>query len=253
MISPEELASVEAMANEAVWRNLPLKCWYPSREELPDVVYRSKRPLDWPVRIVQVPGFDSCACCGVHTAMTGEVGIIKIVSWMKFHQGIRLQMVCGNRAYRYLTAVLEQNRLVSQTFSAKMLETADAAGKMAEALAAEKFRSNGLEKRIFDTLARQYEGQGFVLHFEENLTGGSLRDLADKIAQVCHGTAAVFSGNDKNGYNYCLASRTENLSGLNKQMTQALQGRGGGKPNFQQGSVKATNREIVDFFQKNNG
>lgn len=142
-IPTEDLADIEREANEAVWRNLPVKCWYPGPEELPTVSYRTKKALPWPVRIVEIPGYDSCACCGVHVAMTGEVGLIKIVSCIKFHQGVRMEIVCGSAAYRYLAAVWEQNRQVSQAFSAKMLETGGAAVKMNEALAAEKYRAAG--------------------------------------------------------------------------------------------------------------
>ena len=85
-VPAEALETVEQQANRAVYENLPVQCWYPSPEELPAIPYRSKRQLPWPVRIVQIPGFDICACCGVHTAYTGEVGIIKILSCIKFHQ-----------------------------------------------------------------------------------------------------------------------------------------------------------------------
>ena len=70
VIAPEELPAIELQANEAVWKNLPVRCWVPSPEELPGVTYRTKRALPWPVRIVEVPGYDSCACCGTHTAFT---------------------------------------------------------------------------------------------------------------------------------------------------------------------------------------
>ena len=37
-VVPEEaLEEIEAQANEAIWANLPIRCWYPSREELPKV------------------------------------------------------------------------------------------------------------------------------------------------------------------------------------------------------------------------
>ena len=62
------------------------------------------------------------------------------------------------------------------------------------------------------------------------------------------GMAAVFSGSDEVGYAYCLATRDGDLRQLGKEMTGALNGRGGGKPNFQQGSVKATKSEIEAFF-----
>ena len=80
VIPAEELASIEAEANSAVWSNLTVKCWYPSEEELPSVFYRTKRALPWPVRIVEIPGWDSCACCGIHVGATGEVGLLKIFS-----------------------------------------------------------------------------------------------------------------------------------------------------------------------------
>ena len=249
-ISPEALAELEAKANAAIWANIPLKCWIPSPEELETVVYRTKRSLPWPVRIVQVPGFDSCACCGIHVGSTGEVGVIKILSCVKFHGGVRLEMVCGGRAYRYLCAVFDQNRQVSQAFSAKILETADAARKIKDALAAEKFRGAELQKQVFAGIARSYSGQQNVLHFASELEPGQVRLLADAIAAECTGYAAVFSETDT-GCSYCLASRTEDLRPLGKALTAALNGRGGGKPEFQQGSVRAAKEEIVAFFGKN--
>ena len=66
VIPPEDLPEIEAEVNRAVWENIPIRCWYPSPEELPNVFYRTKKALPWPVRIVEVPGYDSCACCGVH-------------------------------------------------------------------------------------------------------------------------------------------------------------------------------------------
>ena len=249
-IPPEMLAQIEKEANEAVWADLPVKCWVPDPEELKNVTYRSKRELPWPVRIVQIPGFDSCACCGVHTVTTGSVGIIKVISCVKFHQGVRLEMVCGRRAYEYLAAAFEENRKVSQAFSAKLLETGAAALKVKEQLAAEKFRAAGLEKQVFAQIAESYANQKDVVHFADGLQPAAVRELAEKISAVCEGFAAVFSGTDSEGYSYCLASRTEDLRGLNKALTEALCGRGGGKPQFQQGSVRATKAEIEEFFAK---
>ena len=248
MITPEQLAEAEKEANEAIWQNLPVRCWIPAEEELPRVSYRTKRQLPWPVRIVEVPGFDRCACCGVHVGATGEIGLIKILSCVKFHQGMRLELVCGGRALRYLTAVFDQNRQVSQIFSAKMLETADAARKAQEALAAEKYRASGLEKTVFGYVAESYGKQGNVLHFTSGLTGGGLRELAQAIAGKCGGWAAVFSGEDGAGYSFCLISEAADLRPLGKALIQSLNGRGGGKPGAQQGSVNATRQQIEGFF-----
>ena len=243
----EEVLELERKANEAVWANLPIRSWYPSPEELPAVGYRTKKDLPWPVRIVEVPGFDKCACCGVHVGHTGEIGIIKVLSVAKFHQGVRIQMVCGGRAYEHLVKAYEQNRQVSQAFSAKVLETGAAAARMNEALNAEKFRANGLEKQLFAQIAESYVNCGDVLLFRPDLTGVGIRDLAEAIATVSGGTTAVFSGVDGN-YNVALVNKSGDVKDLGSAMNKALNGRGGGKSGFFQGSVKATEAEIRQFF-----
>ena len=58
VVPPEDLPDIEQEANHAVWQNLAVSCTYPSPEELETIAYRSKKALPWPVRIVQVPGFD---------------------------------------------------------------------------------------------------------------------------------------------------------------------------------------------------
>ena len=249
VIPPEDLPAIEMEANEALWKNLTVKCWYPAEEELPNVFYRTKKSLPWPVRIVQVPGYDSCACCGVHVSQTGEVGLVKLVSIMSFRGGSRMEMACGKRALNILNHAFDQNRQVSQAFSAKITETGAAARKMNEALAAEKYRSAGLQKQIFQSVAESYVNHNDVLHFETGLESGQIRELADAIADRCDGFAAVFSGRDDAGYSYCLVTRQGDLREFGKAMTSALSGRGGGKPNFQQGRVGATEAEIRNFFQ----
>ena len=153
-------------------------------------------------------------------------------------------MACGKRALALLCAVFDENRKVSQAFSAKILETGEAARKMNDALAAEKQRAAALMGTLFDTVAAGYAGKANVLHFEDGLEPVQVRLLADKIAGTITGWCAVFSGGC-----YCLATRQGDLRGLNQAMTAALGGRGGGKPNFQQGSVKCTKADIEAFFR----
>ncbi len=247
-ITPEQLSEIEKKANEAVWANLPIDSFYPSQADLPNTFYRTKKQLPWPVRLVQIPGVDTCACCGVHTANTGEIGLIKILSCVKFHQGVRIELVCGNRAYAHMARIFEENRTVSQLLSVPMETTGQGAQKLREALAAEKFRANQLQTRLFAAIAHRYAGQAQVIHFEEGLDSTQVRQLADKLVAVVADFCAVFSETD-NSVAYCLATRDGDLRQLNKDLTVTFHGRGGGKPNFQQGSLKATREEILAFFR----
>ena len=246
-IPAEALEELEAEANAVIWDDRPVKCWYPSPEELPGVPYRSKKALPWPVRIVEVPGADICACCGTHVATTGQVGLVKIFSCVKFHEGVRLEIACGKRALTQLSRVYEQNRQVSQAFSAKVLETGAAAQRALEALAAEKLRANTLQSQLFDRIAGDYVNQKNVLHFAPPLEGGQLRELAEKISARCEGYCAVFSEKE-GGFSYCLAQPGGDLRQLCKELNTCLNGRGGGKPPFQQGTVQATRADIEKFF-----
>ena len=250
VIPAEDLPGLEAEVNAAIWQNLPVRCWIPSPEELPNVFYRTKRELPWPVRIVEVPGIDSCACCGIHVARTGEVGLVKLFSAMGFRGGTRMEMACGKRALDMLNTAFDQNKQVSHAFSAQWMETGAAARRMNETLEQEKFRFAQLQKKILLDTAKSYVNCGDVLHFAEDLEPVMVRELADAIAEVCGGRAAVFSGADGTGYNYALVTRQGDLRSFGKEMTQALNGRGGGKPNFQQGKVSAVKEEIRVFFEK---
>lgn len=246
-IPPEDLPAIQQEVNTALWQNLPLLCWYPSPQELPNIPYRCKRALPWPVRIVQIPGIDSCACCGVHVAATGEIGLVMLLSCVKFHEGVRIEMVCGERAMALLNRVYEQNRQVSQAFSAKPLETGEAARRMNEQLAAEKFRAVGLQRQVFASIAEKYKGCPHAVHFEADLQPGQVRELAQSIHAVCP-LSVVLSGTDDAGYSICMAGEPEQVKALGGAIAQQLNGRGGGKPGFYQGSVRATKNALVAFF-----
>ncbi|MDO5401602.1 MAG: alanyl-tRNA editing protein [Eubacteriales bacterium] len=249
VIPAGDLPAIEAQANAAVWQDLPVRCWVPGPEELEAVTYRTKRALAWPVRIVEIPGFDTCACCGTHVKRTGEIGLIKLFSVVGFRGGTRMEMACGSRALEILNDAYDQNRLVSQAFSAKFRETAAAAQRMNELVDRQKYRLVQLRRKITAATAAACQGAGDVVLFEEDLDGAALRDLADAVAAACGGRAAVFTGSDEAGYTFCLAARAGDLRPETKALTTAFPGRGGGKPTFQQGSVSAAKAEIEAFFE----
>ena len=70
------VAEVERIANDAVIANVPVNVSFPDAEALEKLVYRSKKALKGDVRIVDVPGCDRCACCGVHVRSTGEICLL---------------------------------------------------------------------------------------------------------------------------------------------------------------------------------
>ena len=159
-------------------------------------------------------------------------------------------MACGKRALDMLNTAYEQNKQVSQAFSAKIGETGLAARRMNEALAAEKFRVSALEKQLFSQIAQGYAGKPLAVHFAKDLTPNSCRELCDAIAEVAK-VAVTLSGSDESGYCLCIFSRTEDAKAMGDAAAKALNGRGGGKKEAFQGRISATQGEIENFFAQN--
>ncbi len=250
ILTLEQLLEVEREVNQRIWLDTPVKCWYPEPEELKEIPYRSKKELTGRVRIVEFPGADICACCGTHVARTGEIGLVKIVSVEKFHSGVRVEMLAGGRAINYLSQIQEQNRLVSQKLSAKVLETAKAVDKLSGELEGLRQQLFAMESAQFAAKAEELRNKGDVLVKLDGLSADGVRRAAIAIQETCGGRAAVFSGDENSGYKYAVGQKDGNLRDWVRELNGALGGRGGGKPGFVQGSVSAKWDEIVAFMSR---
>ena len=250
VLNEEQLQEIEDRVNQKIWENAPVQITYPSESELENIPYRSKKELTGQVRIVEFPGTDICACCGTHVAHTGEIGAVKFLSVVKFRQGVRVEMISGKRVIDYFSKIAKENSKVSVLLSAKPQETSKAVERLQE----ENFRLKGkifdMEAEIFKAEAEKWAGAGSVLIFKKNMESDSVRKLTDAVMQTCCGCCAVFSDNGDGTYKYAMGEKDGNLREFTKEMNQVLNGRGGGKPFFVQGSVSSSEEEIRKFFER---
>ena len=247
-ITWEQALEVERRANAYIWADHPIRIWYPSAEELSALPYRSKKELTGAVRITEFPGADRCACCGIHVSSSGQVGLLKLLSCQKFRDGVRLELLCGQRALDCLAAGWEQARQIGQVLSVKPQSTFAAVSRLQEELLSLKEKAARLEEADFAHVAAQYRGAGSVLHIAEPLDGDGARRLCDAIAKAAGGRCAVFAGQDGD-YRYAVIESGGDLRQFIKDMNTALHGRGGGRDGFAQGSAACTAEEVRTFFQ----
>lgn len=248
-ISWEQALEAERQANDYIYADVPIEITYPSREELKSIDYRSKKELTGQVRIVRFPGADCCACCGTHVLRSGQVGLVKVLSCQKFRDGIRMEILCGQRALEFLSRTWEQNRAVGQRLSVKVFDTAAAVERLEAELNAAKARQAQLEDELFARVAAEQADKGDVILFQPTLRPDGVRKLADAVGRTCGGLAAVFAG-EKRMYQYALIRADgEDISPLVKSLNTALRGRGGGRNGFAQGSVQSDRAEIEAFFK----
>ncbi len=243
-----QMDEIEQRANAVVWANVPTDISCYTEEEAKAVEYRSKKELHGTVRIVTFPGADVCACCGTHVRHTGEIGLIKLLSSERFKGGVRMEMLCGRRAYQYVSEIGRQNQQISVALSAKPFQTAEAVLRLKETEQKTSLRAGRMEAELFALKAKQLTGAGDILLFEEGLSSDSVRRLASAVTETCGGRCIVCSGDDQNGYKYAIGQADGDLRELVKELNDRLHGRGGGKPYFEQGSVAASRREITAFF-----
>ena len=186
-LTQDQVRALEEAANRYIWEDHPVQITYPSPEELAHLEYRSKKAIQGQVRIVSFPGADTCACCGTHVSSSGQVGLVKLLSCQKFRSGVRIELVCGGRAFAHLSQVWEQNHQISNLTSAKLLETASAVERLLAENQALKSRILTLEDAHFAALAQQYQGAGDVVLFEEDLKPDGLRRLTAAVQAACGG------------------------------------------------------------------
>ncbi|MCI7734659.1 MAG: alanine--tRNA ligase-related protein [Dysosmobacter sp.] len=249
-ISWEQALDAERKANEVIWADRAVDIKYPTPAELAALDYRSKKELTGKVRIVTFPEADCCACCGTHVLRAGQVGLIKVLSCQKFREGVRIELICGRRALNYLGAVYDQDRAIGQRLSVKPQDTLAAVERLEAELSAAKVRMADLEESVFDAIARENAGRGDVVLFQPAMKSDSVRKLADAVAHRCGGLAAVFAG-EEGRYAYTLVrSDGGDISAFVKELNKTLNGRGGGRNGFAQGSVQAEVAQIRKFFEQ---
>ena len=249
-ISAEGLREAELAANRIVWQNVPVLITYPTREELARMTYRSKKEIEGQVRIVTIPGADVCACCGTHTAATGAVGQIKILAAENYKGGVRLSIVCGERALLAAQAMRQRQADIGALLSAKPSETAHAVHRVYDEYTALKFAHFGLCSELFDALAAQVAPGADAIRIVPGLDPDGLHRLAARLSEATTGLCAALTPTEK-GTGYCLAQAGGDVRALTKALNTALNGRGGGKPGICQGSCAAAPEQVETFLKEN--
>lgn len=244
-----QLYEVERECNLAVAKNVPVRCEFPDKAALEALDYRSKIELSGDVRIVTVEGYDTCACCAPHVARTGEIGMVKLLSWTRHRGGTRITMVCGMDAWEDDCARCSNLTSISNLLSVKPLEASKAVAKLWKEHEALKAKLTEVNRKLTAQKIRELpDVEGNLVLFEPDLDMLCLRDLINAAVEHCTGIAAGFSGSDGAGYHYILGSKTVDLRANAKEINAALDGKGGGSAEMIQGTANADEAAIRAYF-----
>ena len=238
VLTKEQLKEIEHKANEAVVKNLDIQVLYPSKEELAEIHYRSKIEIEGQVRIVVVPGYDTCACCAPHVKKTGEIGLIKLIGVQNYKGGVRVSMLCGFRAIADYEAKSESTKSISVMLSAKEEEIASEVAKLKEELASQKAKVAEMQSKLLNYKVQDIpKDEPLVILFEQELSGDAPRELVNRLLEKGTKVGVVFAETEVNQYRYVIGSKMMDVRPFSKMLNEKFSGRGGGKPEMVQGSV----------------
>lgn len=248
-LTSDDLKLVEKEANEAIYRNFDTNIFYPSPEELEKLEYRSKKALEGDVRIVNFKDCDTCACCGLHVVKSGEIGIIKITGSQNYKGGTRVTMLAGKQAREDYAVKDSIVHGISNLLSAKPYETKEAVEKLMKERNEIKEQLVAAKKQIFELKRDSVkDDETCAVFFEENMEPFELRLFTEMLLEKVP-SAAVFSGNDEEGYKYAVGSTKTDMSAFIKEANKALGGRGGGRGNIMQGAFTASRDETERYIR----
>lgn len=254
-IGEEDLRRIEWLANEAVVKNLDVEVLYPTKEALAGMEYRSKIEIEGQVRIVVIPGYDTCACCAPHVKKTGEIGLIRLTDSQRYKGGVRVTMLCGFRALEDYRQKSMSVRRISNHLCVKEEDVFAAVERVKGECAQLGQKLVDKQKEIFTYKVKEIDkGEGITCLFEEALEGDGGRSLMNLALEAGVEVCAVFWKSEKDGAcRYCIGSARKDVRDLGKALNMRFQGRGGGKAEMVQGSLMGEEKDIREWMRKESG
>ena len=250
-ITEEEVKKTEECANEIIFNNRPVKCYFlEGEEELKRLNLRKMPDRKGKIRIIEVENFDLSACGGTHCRTTGEVGLIKITKWEKRGEKIRLEFICGWRAWGDYFWKNELIKNISNKLTIKDSELGEAIDRMLE-----EQKEIRKELKEFKEKLQEYEARNLInesslvddgikiikkvfeeKNFQEVMgLGQKMINLDDNVVVLAgiknkgEGAKILFA---------CSGGLNFDMNRLIKEAGKFIEGRGGGTPNFAQAGGK---------------
>lgn len=248
-LTREQIDAIEDEANRVVAANVAVTATIPTAEELAKATYRSKKELDGEVRLVTIDGVDCCACCAPHVARTGEIGLIKLLDFIRYKGGVRIHLLCGDAALADYRLRYAQSAEISAKLSVKQYDLTAAVDRLLVERDGLKLALRAANRRIADIqVAMVAPTDKPVYLIGDDWDTDTLRRVVNGLSQRCGGLCAAYSGND-GVYQYVLGG-TGDIKAAAAGMNEALNGRGGGDYRQCQGRVQATAAQIATYWRE---
>lgn len=249
ILNEDDIAKIEAMANQAIYVNLPIRVSFPDKTELSRIEYRSKIEIQGQVRLVTIPGVDICACCAPHLMSTGQIGLIKIVSMQSYKGGTQLNILCGQRALALLKNEHDILAGLAREYSTSVEQVTDAILTQREEGKKAKEELASLTEAQFLKTIDEMPDTAIPCLFAPSLSPHAMKICYNALTQKYERYCGVFNGDDETGYQFYAGHPALDSMQLAVRIREDLKGKGGGSKEMIQGKLAKKEEEIRLFFQ----
>ena len=243
-LTPEQVAEIESETNRVIAENISIRCYYPNENELKNIDYRCKSELSGNIRIVEIEGVDICACCCPHVKQTGEIGLLKVISSIRYKGGTRLSILCGFRALEYFNSLYAQMGELKSLLSAEQSEVVNTVTLLRNEKDELKNKLIEVNKNLLISEIDNLPTDSPALIFTDEINPKSQREALNYLISKRDNYCGILSGNDKKGYSYLIGSNNLDSVLVQTKLKEGLNAKGGGKKEMIQGFAEASRNEI---------
>lgn len=234
-LTEEEVILLEDTVNDRIRLDAPIRCWFPSEEELASLPLRKKPTVTEHVRIVAMGDFEMVACGGTHPSSTGRIGLVKITGVIPAKGKARVSFVCGGRAFRLFRTYMRSADKAGAALSCPVEKLSKAASELNSRVAEAERKARKFETAEILDLIREKESH-------EDLRGLALSAITLEERDAKAVSAAVSAYISDPG-KVLLLSAGERLTfarsaDVKIDMGELIRrvGRGGGRPDLASGA-----------------
>ena len=238
-LSPDDVAEIESLVNKVIAGNVDIDCSFPRDNELESMAYRCKGELTGDVRIVEIKGVDICACCCPHVAKTGEIGLLKVISSIKYKGGTRLSILCGFRALKYFSSLQADMNELRTLLSSELSEVVNNVAAIKNERDELKIKLREANKAKLISEIDHLPNSAKALIFTDEVDAKSQREALNYLIERRDNYCGILVGDDKKGYSYLIGSNSLDSTLIGERLKESFGAKGGGKKEMIQGFVEA--------------
>ena len=250
----EQLALIEALVNEEILKNTPVK----THENVSLDAAKAMGAMaifdekyDDAVRVLEVPGFSMELCGGTHVPATGSIGSFRILSEGSVTSGVRrIEAITGTGVLEYIHSLKNNVSALADTLKCSEADINDRVRTLREnaketerlLAAAQSKLANTTIEQLVKTNTEIAPGVRAVSAVLDVASSSELELYADRLKEK--GIEVVVVGANIDAKAMLLAAvkpevakAHKNLSAGNiiKQLSEKVDGKGGGRPDFARG------------------